>query len=155
MSADEKKLALVENGDEVENVAETASIPVAGDPPGSANAAASRDTIESLQAKANKSDEYWDRLLRATADFENYKKRALREREEAVKYANEALLQKLLPVLDNFEMALAAAVKAESGTTDALRAGVKLIYTQLRNALTEAGLQEIDASNQPFNPNLH
>src|SRR5262245_26438662 len=60
-----------------------------------------------LKAATAKAAETWDRLLRVTADFENFKKRAARERQEAITYANVSLLQKLLPVLDNFEMALA------------------------------------------------
>src|SRR5579884_2054353 len=66
------------------------------------------EQIEDLKNRAARADENWERLLRATADLDNYKKRALRERDEAVKFANESLLKKLIPVLDNFEMALAA-----------------------------------------------
>lgn len=106
-----------------------------------------------LKEKAAKSDDYWDRLLRQTADFENFKKRAARERQEATKYANESLLEKLIPVIDNFEAALAAAENSSAG--DSLKTGVKMIHAQLKSVLTEAGLQEIDASQQKFDPNLH
>src|SRR5581483_3093237 len=81
--------------------------------------------FEELKDKAGKADEYWERLLRQAADFENFKKRAARERQEATKYANEGLLQKLIPILDNFEMALAA-VPAEGGNSQ-LQAGVAMI----------------------------
>ncbi len=64
--------------------------------------------ITELKAQAAKAAENWDRLLRLTADFDNYKKRAARERQEAVSFANENLLVKLLPVMDAFDMALAA-----------------------------------------------
>ena len=67
------------------------------------------EQLSDLQSQATKAGEHWDRLLRVTADFENFKKRAARERIEAAQFANAALLQKLLPILDNFEMALAAA----------------------------------------------
>ena len=67
------------------------------------------EQIEELKERAAKADENWDRFLRQAADLENYKKRAARERQEAVTFANEALLQKLIPALDAFEMALAAA----------------------------------------------
>src|SRR5271154_7302929 len=70
------------------------------------------EQIEDLQARAAKADENWDRLLRTTADFENFKKRAAREKSEATQFANVALIQKLLPVLDHFEMAQAAAKNA-------------------------------------------
>src|SRR6516164_9863672 len=67
-----------------------------------------REQLDELKARAAKADEHWDRLLRTTADFDNFKKRAAREKQEAIKFANEGLLQKLVPLLDNFEMALAA-----------------------------------------------
>jgi molecular chaperone GrpE len=67
------------------------------------------EQVTELQTKAAKADEHWERLLRTTADFDNYKKRAAREKQDAIKYANESLVGKIIPVLDNFEMALAAA----------------------------------------------
>jgi len=72
-------------------------------------AALSPEQIEDLKTRAAKADENWDRLLRTTADFDNFKKRAAREKSESAQYATFSLLQKLLPVLDNFEMALNAA----------------------------------------------
>jgi molecular chaperone GrpE len=110
--------------------------------------------IEQLKEKAAKSDEYWDRLLRQTADFENYKKRALRERQDSVAFANENLLVKLLPVLDAFEMALAAAANGPSAATP-LQTGIVMVSQQLKSALAEAGLEEIDASGKTFDPNTH
>ena len=111
--------------------------------------------IEALQARAAKADENRDLYLRAAADFENYKKRAARERQESVRYANEALLGKLIGVLDNFEIALASDAGAAAVPADSFRAGVALIQSQLRNVMAEAGLEEVDASGQPFDPNLH
>ncbi len=111
--------------------------------------------MEALKAKAAKADEHWDRLLRATADLENFKKRAARERQDAVKYANEALLQKLLPVLDNFDMAMTAANSAQGASVESLKTGVTMILNQFKGALTEAGLEEINAAGQPFDPNFH
>jgi len=111
--------------------------------------------IDPLKAANARAAENWDRLLRATADFDNFKKRVARERQEAVTYANVALLQKLLPVLDNFEMALAAAGNAPEAAAQSLQAGVAMIASQLRGALAEAGLEEIDAAGKPFDPNFH
>ncbi len=110
------------------------------------------EQIEDLKTRAARADENWERLLRTTADFENFKKRAAREREDATRYANESLIKKLVPVLDNFEMALAAAgqQKAES-----LQAGVAMIHQQLRSVLLESGLEEVDATGKPFDPNWH
>jgi molecular chaperone GrpE len=111
--------------------------------------------IEALQARAVKADENRDRYLRIAADFENFKKRAARERQEAVRFANEALLGKLVAVLDNLEIALASEANATSASGESFRTGVALIHGQLKNLLVDAGLEQIDAAGQPFNPNLH
>lgn len=109
--------------------------------------------LEELRAKAAKADEHWDRLLRQAADFENYKKRAARDRQEDIRYANRGLLDKLIPVLDNFDMAMAAANNAQTGSADALKAGVSMIHGQFRAALLESGLEELNATGKPFDPN--
>ena len=111
--------------------------------------------IEELKQKAAKADEHWDRLLRTTADLENFKKRAARERQDAIRFANASLFEKLIPALDNFDMAMAAANNAEGHSMESLKTGVAMIYNQLKAALADAGLEEIDATNQPFDPNLH
>ena len=114
------------------------------------------EQIEDLKARAAKADENWDRLLRTTADFENFKKRAARERIEAAQSATAALHQKLLPVLDHFEMALAAAqTAARRQARRRLQAGVAMIQQQLKTILAETGLEEIDAAGKPFDPALH
>jgi molecular chaperone GrpE len=111
--------------------------------------------LAELQARAAKADENWDRLLRVTADFENFKKRAAREKIEAAQSASAALLQKLLPVLDNFEMAQAAAQTAQGDKLASLQAGIAMIQQQLKGILAETGLEEIDANGKPFDPTLH
>lgn len=120
-----------------------------------AGLALSAAEIEALQARAAKADENRDLYLRTAADLENFKKRAARERQESVRYANEALLGKLIAVLDNFEIALASEASADGASGESFRAGVALIQSQLRNVLAEAGLEEVDAAGQPFDPNLH
>ncbi len=110
--------------------------------------------IEELQSRAAKADENWDRLLRATADFENFKKRAARDRDDAIKYANESLMKKLVSVLDNFEMALAAS-QNQAGAPESLQTGVAMIQQQLRGALVDSGLEEVDATGKVFDPNWH
>jgi len=115
------------------------------------------EQLEELKTRAAKADEHWDRLLRTAADLENFKKRAARERIEAAQSANVALLLKLLPVLDHFEMAQATTQTAEvpqSGIAS-LQAGIAMIQQQLKSVLAEAGLEEIDASGKPFDPTLH
>jgi len=113
------------------------------------------EQLTELQTKAAKADEHWERLLRTTADFDNYKKRAAREKQDAIKYANESLVGKIIPVLDNFEMALAAAQSSSADGLKSLQDGVAMIQTQLKSVLVEAGLEDIDATGKPFDPNLH
>lgn len=110
--------------------------------------------LEALRTQAAQAGANWDRYIRAVADLDNYRKRAAREKTEAAQAAVESLLGKLLPVLDNFEMALAAAADP-TATVESLRSGVALIQGQLRQALTDAGLEEINALGQPFDPNVH
>jgi molecular chaperone GrpE len=110
--------------------------------------------IQEWKEQAAKADEHWQRVVQQAADFDNYKKRATRERQDAVNYANEALLTKLLPVLDNFEMAISAAAN-DGAAAKSLQAGVSMIAGQLRNVLAESGLEEIDATGKKFDPNLH
>jgi molecular chaperone GrpE len=115
------------------------------------------EQLAGLQERAAKADEHWDRLLRTAADLENFKKRAARERIEAAQSASAALLQKLLPVLDHFEMAQTAAQSAaapQSGMAS-VQAGIAMIQQQLKGILAETGLEEIDADGKLFDPTLH
>ena len=107
-----------------------------------------------LQSRAAQATEHYERLLRVTADFENFKKRAARERDEARRSATETVLGRFIPVLDNFDMALAAAGQANA-TVEVLKVGVGMIQGQLKGAFNEAGLEEIPALGQPFDPSLH
>jgi molecular chaperone GrpE len=110
--------------------------------------------LKDLLTRAAKADDNWERLLRATADLDNFKKRAMREREEAIRFANETLIKKLITVLDNFDMALAAA-QTQPDSAQSLQAGVAMIYQQLRQVLLESGLEEVDATGKRFDPNWH
>ena len=113
------------------------------------------EQLEDLKGRAEKANEHWERLVRTTADFDNFKKRAAREKQEAIRYANEGLLEKLVPVLDNFDAALSAAQTNSTGSAQSLQTGVAMIFQQLKKALTESGLEEVDAAGQKFDPNLH
>lgn len=113
------------------------------------------EQLTELKERAAKSDEHWDRLLRTTADFENFKKRASREKQDAIRFANESLLQKLIPILDNFDMALSAAQSAQADAVQSLQTGVNMIHQQLKSVMADAGLEEVDANGKPFDPNLH
>jgi molecular chaperone GrpE len=113
------------------------------------------EQLEELKARAAQADEFWDRLLRVTADFENFKKRAARERQDAANRAHEALIQKLIPVLDNFDMAQAAAQSGPANGSQSLQTGIAMIQQQFKGILSDAGVEEVDASGKPFDPNLH
>jgi len=113
------------------------------------------EQLKELKERAAKADEHWDRLLRTTADFDNFKKRAAREKQEAIKFANESLLQKLVPVLDSLDMALAATQNTQGEAGQSLQTGVNMIGQQLKSILAEAGLEEVDATGKTFDPNLH
>ncbi len=108
------------------------------------------DSTEGLEADLNR---FRDLALRSQADFENYKKRCAREKEEAIKYANSALLEKLIAIVDNFELGLEAA-RAE-GEKSPVFSGMSMVFKQLMDFLTENGLKPIDATGQKFDPNLH
>ena len=94
-----------------------------------------------------------DRLLRTTAEFDNYRKRVERERRDVIERAAEGVLLELLPVLDDLERALAAEVGAEGA--DAYRKGVELIQKQLIDLLARRGVTPIAALGADFDPHLH
>jgi len=108
------------------------------------------DPTSGLQADL---DRFRDLAMRSQADFENYKKRSAREKEEAIKYANTSLLEKLVPIIDNFELGLAAA--KSSGEESPIYSGMNLVLKQLNDFLIDKGLQPIEAVGQKFDPNLH
>ena len=94
-----------------------------------------------------------DQLLRARADFENSRKRLVREKEESLRYANQSILADLLPLLDHLELGLQAATSAKDAAS--VVNGVKLIQTQFERFLSEHGVTPIDALGKPFDPNWH
>jgi len=118
--------------------------------PATSSDADPEDALAGLQADL---DRFRDLALRSQADFENYKKRAAREKEDAIKYANSSLLQRLVSILDNFELGLAAA-KTENEESP-IYSGMVLVQKQLNDLLEENGLQSIEAEGQKFDPNLH
>jgi molecular chaperone GrpE len=112
-----------------------------------------RETMERLK-------DTHDRLLRAVAELENYRKRAQKERDEVLRFGNEKLLKDIFPVVDGLDRALAAAAAAsgegETRATDAtLVKGVQLIRTGLERALARHGVTSFSALGQPFDPGKH
>src|SRR5438876_8462641 len=108
------------------------------------------DPMAGLQADL---DRFRDLALRSQADFENYKKRCARERDDAIKYANSSLLERLLPIVDNFELGLSAA--RGEGEDSPVFSGMSMVLKQLSDFLSENGLRPIDAVGHKFDPNLH
>jgi molecular chaperone GrpE len=94
-----------------------------------------------------------DLALRARADLDNFRKRALREKEEAIRYANNGLLERLLPVIDNFELGLDAAKMAAD--TASILQGMSMVQKQLHDFLKNNGLEEVQAEGEAFDPNKH
>ena len=92
-----------------------------------------------------------ERYMRLMAEFQNFKRRVAREKSDIHAYANEKIVGELLPVLDNFERAL----DAEGGDLEAYAKGMQLIFEQLKTALENAGLEEINAMDETFDPNVH
>lgn len=103
-----------------------------------------------LQAEAAK---YRDLALRSQADFDNFRKRAVREKDDAVKFANMQFLERLIPILDNFELGLSAA--RSTPEAQAIVTGFDMVARQLNDFLTQHGVEPVDAEGQPFDPNLH
>jgi len=109
-----------------------------------------QDEMASMQADL---DRFRDLAMRSQADFENYKKRCAREKEEAIKYANKSLLEKLISIVDHFELGLEAA--RDESEKSPIYSGMSLVLKQLKDFLAENGLQPIEAVGQKFDPNLH
>lgn len=99
-------------------------------------------------------DEYLDTLRRVQAEFENYRKRVIKEQTALVDRATEGLVERLLPVLDSFELALKN-FDAAGSDTESVRKGVELVYAELLGVLEKAGLSRVEAEGKPFDPNVH
>ena len=109
-----------------------------------------QDEIAAMQTDL---DRFRDLAMRTQADFENYKKRSAREKDDAIKYANKSLLEKLVSIVDHFELGLEAA--RGEGETSPVYSGMSLVLKQLQDFLANNGLQPIEAVGQKFDPNLH
>jgi molecular chaperone GrpE len=110
-------------------------------------------TLSGLAEMETELNKYKDAALRAAADLDNYRKRVSRERDESIKYANAAFLERLIPVLDNFELGLQAARNAPEAAP--IVDGLSMVFKQLQDFLANSGVETIDATGQTFDPNLH
>lgn len=114
--------------------------------------AAPQDPLEALQAEVNK---YRDQSLRTAADLENFRKRMMREKEEAVRYANVSLLEKLIPILDNFELGLEVAKTTSESSASSIAQGLSMVQRQLADFIKDHGAIAIEAVGQLFDPKVH
>ena len=103
---------------------------------------------EKLEADLAEKDAH---MLRLRADFDNFRRRSAKEREELAAVVTQGILTDMLPLLDNFERALSA----EGSDLDSFRAGVSMIYKQMQEALAKNGLEVIDTKDKKFDPNFH
>src|SRR6184192_4924454 len=146
-----KKTSVTEQIKGTERLASARSASSSIAPAVDAERSQAEDPTVSLQADL---DRFRDLALRSQADFENYKRRSAREKEEAIKYANTSFLEKLVSIVDHFELGLEAA-RGERGEKSPIYSGMSLVLKQLQDFLAENGLQPIEAVGQKFDPNLH
>jgi molecular chaperone GrpE len=138
---------------------ETRKIPESSESAGDENTPSPNPSVsemeilrDQLRAKEEEARLNYDRYLRQTAELENFKRRAGREREDVSRFANEALVKDMLPVVDNLERAIA---HGKSGDEDSLLKGVEMILKGLMDVLGRHGVVQISAIGQPFDPQLH
>lgn len=112
------------------------------------------DVQKALTEAHNEAKQNYDRLLRATAELENFKKRSAREMADFKKFANESLIKALLPVIDSLELAIQSSPNAEESCRQVVE-GVSLTLTELTKILEQFGVKAIDAEGQPFDPKYH
>lgn len=109
--------------------------------------------LNSLEALQLENDELKSKLLRAQADFDNYRKRTTQEKSDIALYANGQLISELLPAWDNFERAIVAS--NEHTGCEALADGIEIVFRQFMETLTASGLAEIEAAGTTFDPEYH
>jgi len=119
--------------------------------PESSSGALGSDAERELERLKTENASYLDRLARLQAEFDNFRKRSLREQQDFRDYALSDALKQVLPLLDSLDRAL----KTENASTEDFRAGIELIDRQFHDVLTKLGVEPIPAAGQPFDPTLH
>jgi molecular chaperone GrpE len=126
---------------------------------GGLNGTGEQDTVKSLEAKletvTKEGQENYDRLLRVSAEFENYKKRSVRELSDVQKFANQSLVKDLLPIIDNLELALKSATESANNADGCLLDGVELTRKEILKVFEKNNIEQIEAIGKPFDPNFH
>jgi len=122
-----------------------ASVESREDAPGGAAGEGASDEVAALR----------DQMLRLQADFENLRRRTLREKEEAWRYGHENLVKELLPTVDNLERAVDHARQSEGGDVEGLLQGVELVLRELQGVFARHGVEEVEAEGKTFDPSVH
>ena len=133
------------------NTSATGAPEAAGTPAPAAEPAPPANDVAAAKKEAS---ENYDRYLRSVADLENYRRRMVREKDELRQYATANVLEDLLPVVDNLALGIAAA-KQPGADLKTLTGGVDMVLSQLKTALSNHGLKEINPQGQAFDANLH
>ena len=111
------------------------------------------EELSALKKKAAEKDEYYDKWLNVHAEYENTKKRLEKEKYEHIRFANEGIIARLFPIMDNFDMAFAAMEKAED--KGAMLEGIKLVQKEFHRVLEDSGVKKIETTGKQFDPNVH
>lgn len=112
---------------------------------------AKQEMADALSQTQREAKDMFDRLARVQADYENFRKRVTREKQDAIKFANEGVFKEMLPILDNLQRALQAA----GGEQNTILEGVKLVAKQFEDTLTKLGVQGFTSAGEPFDPSRH
>lgn len=153
---DEKEKNTAPEADETMHMDKTTGIEIEAPNEEAAKAETSADVDalrKQLEEKTQQCDENYNRFLRMQAEFDNYKKRVVREREELYYTSLERVVSDILPIVDNMERAIAA-FKKDNLDSNYVE-GVDMIYKQLFSVLEKNGLKEIEAEGKDFDPNIH
>lgn len=114
-----------------------------------------KNVVAQLEEEQKKGKEYFEQMLRIQADFENYRKRVNKEKQELHKYANESLLLEMLPILDNFQRALRVLEEHVTPENHKFYEGVEMIYKLLLALIRKNNVQELESVGKPFDPRFH
>ncbi|MBD3379524.1 MAG: nucleotide exchange factor GrpE [Candidatus Omnitrophica bacterium] len=115
--------------------------------------AADPSEIEELRKKAAERDEYYDRWLKVHAEYENTRRRLEKDKSDHMRFANEGIIARLFPIMDNFDMAISAMDGAED--KGSVLDGIKLIQKEFHRVLEEHGVKRIETEGEMFDPNIH
>jgi len=149
---EEQSFAAEEQQEQTAPVEEQELVNEAGAAEAQADEMAEQEQGELARLKAE-AEESQTRLLRAQADFDNFRRRTQKEKEELGKYASMKLVTELIPVIDNFERAMATV--PEGPETESFAKGIQMIFRQLETVLGNEGLTAMETVGQPFNPEFH